>query len=159
MFFCLSRLVEVTCYGSQTSLYDLETAVPSVLKPDLIDVWVSRLKFPPNLWQQAVGEKCWLQMRRLNCCNISCSLQLHWQHKRGTKCVRRSDKNKNHWETVPSVSTMSHYTLFIAVRVTDFHIYVTEHFYFRDWQTSHSSLRWDVSVLLRNSWQVKLILF
>ena len=34
----LSRLVEVTCYGSQTSLYDLETAVPSVLKPDLIDV-------------------------------------------------------------------------------------------------------------------------
>lgn len=35
---CLSRLVEVTCYGSQTSLYDLETAVPSVLKPDLIDV-------------------------------------------------------------------------------------------------------------------------
>lgn len=38
------RLVEVTCYGSQTSLYDLETAVPSVLKPDLIDVWVSCLK-------------------------------------------------------------------------------------------------------------------
>uniref|UniRef100_A0A667Y2R7 Exportin 6 n=1 Tax=Myripristis murdjan TaxID=586833 RepID=A0A667Y2R7_9TELE len=33
----VERLVEVTCYGSQTSLYDLETAVPSVLKPDLID--------------------------------------------------------------------------------------------------------------------------
>lgn len=33
-----SRLVEVTCYGSQTSLYDMETAVPSVLKPDLMDV-------------------------------------------------------------------------------------------------------------------------
>lgn len=32
------RLVKVTCYGSQTSLYELETAVPSVLKPDLIDV-------------------------------------------------------------------------------------------------------------------------
>lgn len=34
------RLVKVTCYGSQTNLYDLETAVPSVLKPDLIDVYV-----------------------------------------------------------------------------------------------------------------------
>lgn len=34
----LVRLVKVTCYGSQTSLYELETAVPSVLKPDLIDV-------------------------------------------------------------------------------------------------------------------------
>lgn len=32
------RLVEVTCYGSQISLYDVEMAVPSVLKPDLIDV-------------------------------------------------------------------------------------------------------------------------
>lgn len=36
-FVCV-RLVKVTCYGSQTTLYDLETAVPSVLKPDLIDV-------------------------------------------------------------------------------------------------------------------------
>lgn len=35
---CPIRLVEVTCYGSQISLYDVETAVPSVLKPDLIDV-------------------------------------------------------------------------------------------------------------------------
>uniref|UniRef100_A0A3Q2R005 Exportin 6 n=1 Tax=Fundulus heteroclitus TaxID=8078 RepID=A0A3Q2R005_FUNHE len=34
----VERLVEVTCYGSQTGLYDLETAVPSVLKPDLTDV-------------------------------------------------------------------------------------------------------------------------
>uniref|UniRef100_A0A674NRY7 Exportin 6 n=1 Tax=Takifugu rubripes TaxID=31033 RepID=A0A674NRY7_TAKRU len=34
----VERLVKVTCYGSQTNLYDLETAVPSVLKPDLIDV-------------------------------------------------------------------------------------------------------------------------
>lgn len=33
-----ARLVEVTCYGSQISLYDVEMAVPSVLKPDLIDV-------------------------------------------------------------------------------------------------------------------------
>lgn len=38
VFKCVPRLVEVTCYVSQTSLYDLETAVPSVLKPDLIDV-------------------------------------------------------------------------------------------------------------------------
>lgn len=36
LLFC--RLVEVTCYGSRTTLYDLETAVPSVLKPDLTDV-------------------------------------------------------------------------------------------------------------------------
>uniref|UniRef100_A0A671WMW2 Exportin 6 n=1 Tax=Sparus aurata TaxID=8175 RepID=A0A671WMW2_SPAAU len=39
----VERLVEVTCYGSQTSLYDLETAVPSVLKPDLIDVHAQAL--------------------------------------------------------------------------------------------------------------------
>ncbi|MGH0126135.1 UNVERIFIED_CONTAM: hypothetical protein FKN15_073535 [Acipenser sinensis] len=39
----LNRLVEVTCYGSQISLYDLETAVPSVLKPDLIDVHAQSL--------------------------------------------------------------------------------------------------------------------
>uniref|UniRef100_A0A8C2XSS3 Exportin 6 n=1 Tax=Cyclopterus lumpus TaxID=8103 RepID=A0A8C2XSS3_CYCLU len=39
----VERLVEVTCYGSRTSLYDLETAVPSVLKPDLIDVHAQAL--------------------------------------------------------------------------------------------------------------------
>uniref|UniRef100_H3DNN8 Exportin 6 n=1 Tax=Tetraodon nigroviridis TaxID=99883 RepID=H3DNN8_TETNG len=39
----VERLVKVTCYGSQTSLYDLETAVPSVLKPDLIDVHAQAL--------------------------------------------------------------------------------------------------------------------
>uniref|UniRef100_A0A3Q1HEJ9 Importin N-terminal domain-containing protein n=1 Tax=Anabas testudineus TaxID=64144 RepID=A0A3Q1HEJ9_ANATE len=39
----VERLVDVTCYGSQTSLYDLETAVPSVLKPDLIDVHAQAL--------------------------------------------------------------------------------------------------------------------
>ncbi|XP_037544857.1 exportin-6 [Nematolebias whitei] len=39
----VERLVEVTCYGSQTSLYHLETAVPSVLKPDLIDVHAQAL--------------------------------------------------------------------------------------------------------------------
>uniref|UniRef100_A0A3Q1FV37 Exportin 6 n=1 Tax=Acanthochromis polyacanthus TaxID=80966 RepID=A0A3Q1FV37_9TELE len=39
----VERLVEVTCYGSQTTLYDLETAVPSVLKPDLIDVHAQAL--------------------------------------------------------------------------------------------------------------------
>lgn len=32
------RLVKVTLYGSQIKLYNIETAVPSVLKPDLIDV-------------------------------------------------------------------------------------------------------------------------
>ncbi|KAG9327929.1 hypothetical protein JZ751_017258, partial [Albula glossodonta] len=37
------KLVEVTCYGSQINLYDLETAVPSVLKPDLIDVHAQSL--------------------------------------------------------------------------------------------------------------------
>ncbi|MGH0115379.1 UNVERIFIED_CONTAM: hypothetical protein FKN15_000014, partial [Acipenser sinensis] len=39
----VERLVEVTCYGSQISLYDLETAVPTVLKPDLIDVHAQSL--------------------------------------------------------------------------------------------------------------------
>ncbi|XP_062340396.1 exportin-6 isoform X1 [Osmerus eperlanus] len=39
----VERLAEVTCYGSQISLYDLETAVPSVLKPDLIDVHAQSL--------------------------------------------------------------------------------------------------------------------
>ncbi|TWW69676.1 Exportin-6 [Takifugu flavidus] len=39
----VERLVKVTCYGSQTNLYDLETAVPSVLKPDLIDVHAQAL--------------------------------------------------------------------------------------------------------------------
>ncbi|CAG5897647.1 unnamed protein product [Menidia menidia] len=39
----VERLVEVTCYGSQMSLYDLETAVPSVLKPDLTDVHAQAL--------------------------------------------------------------------------------------------------------------------
>ncbi|XP_012676980.1 exportin-6 [Clupea harengus] len=39
----VQRLVEVTCYGSQISLYDVETAVPSVLKPDLIDVHAESL--------------------------------------------------------------------------------------------------------------------
>lgn len=38
VFFFFLRLVEVSCYGSQISLYDVEMAVPSVLKPDLIDV-------------------------------------------------------------------------------------------------------------------------
>ncbi|KAK6481864.1 exportin-6-like [Huso huso] len=39
----VERLVEVTCYGSRISLYDLETAVPTVLKPDLIDVHAQSL--------------------------------------------------------------------------------------------------------------------
>nr|XP_061805166.1 exportin-6-like [Nerophis lumbriciformis] len=39
----VERLVEMTVYGSRTSLYDLETAVPSVLKPDLIDVHAQAL--------------------------------------------------------------------------------------------------------------------
>ncbi|KAF6734552.1 Exportin-6 [Oryzias melastigma] len=39
----VERLVEVTCYGSRTTLYDLETAVPSVLKPDLTDVHAQAL--------------------------------------------------------------------------------------------------------------------
>lgn len=34
----VNRLVKVTLYGSQIKLYNIETAVPSVLKPDLIDV-------------------------------------------------------------------------------------------------------------------------
>ncbi|KAG2456057.1 XPO6 protein, partial [Polypterus senegalus] len=42
-FTVVDRLVEVTCYASQVSLYDLETAVPSVLKPDLIDVHAQSL--------------------------------------------------------------------------------------------------------------------
>ncbi|KAB0383001.1 hypothetical protein FD755_004918 [Muntiacus reevesi] len=33
----VERLVKVTLYGSQIKLYNIETAVPSVLKPDLID--------------------------------------------------------------------------------------------------------------------------
>uniref|UniRef100_A0A667Y364 Exportin 6 n=1 Tax=Myripristis murdjan TaxID=586833 RepID=A0A667Y364_9TELE len=69
----VERLVEVTCYGSQTSLYDLETAVPSVLKPDLIDShalckssdssWLSRfcchvsLKITPIFSRFQVPEK------------------------------------------------------------------------------------------------------
>ncbi|XP_021575052.1 exportin-6 [Carlito syrichta] len=36
----VERLVKVTLYGSQIKLYNIETAVPSVLKPDLIDVLV-----------------------------------------------------------------------------------------------------------------------
>ncbi|KAM6962761.1 exportin-6 [Aplochiton taeniatus] len=39
----VERLVEITCYGSQISFYDVETAVPSVLKPDLIDVQAQSL--------------------------------------------------------------------------------------------------------------------
>uniref|UniRef100_UPI00398EC4A9 exportin-6 isoform X2 n=1 Tax=Pristiophorus japonicus TaxID=55135 RepID=UPI00398EC4A9 len=39
----VERLVEVTLYGSQIKLYDMETAVPSVLKPDLIDVHAQSL--------------------------------------------------------------------------------------------------------------------
>uniref|UniRef100_A0A8C3LTZ5 Exportin 6 n=1 Tax=Chrysolophus pictus TaxID=9089 RepID=A0A8C3LTZ5_CHRPC len=36
----VERLVKVTLYGSQIKLYNIETAVPSVLKPDLIDVQI-----------------------------------------------------------------------------------------------------------------------
>ncbi|XP_068613529.1 exportin-6-like [Brachionichthys hirsutus] len=39
----VERLVKVNCYSSQTSLFDVETAVPSVLKPDLIDVHAQAL--------------------------------------------------------------------------------------------------------------------
>ncbi|CAM4336587.1 unnamed protein product [Leuciscus chuanchicus] len=39
----VQRLVEVSCYGSQISLYDVEMAVPTVLKPDLIDVHAQSL--------------------------------------------------------------------------------------------------------------------
>ncbi|XP_072125332.1 exportin-6 isoform X2 [Mobula birostris] len=39
----VERLVEVTLYGSRIKLYDMETAVPSVLKPDLIDVHAQSL--------------------------------------------------------------------------------------------------------------------
>lgn len=38
MCYFFGRLVKVTLYGSQIKLYNIETAVPSVLKPDLIDV-------------------------------------------------------------------------------------------------------------------------
>ncbi|ELK10904.1 Exportin-6 [Pteropus alecto] len=38
-----NRLVKVTLYGSQIKLYNIETAVPSVLKPDLIDVHAQSL--------------------------------------------------------------------------------------------------------------------
>ncbi|RLV89501.1 hypothetical protein DV515_00014837 [Chloebia gouldiae] len=38
-----ARLVKVTLYGSQIKLYNIETAVPSVLKPDLIDVHAQSL--------------------------------------------------------------------------------------------------------------------
>uniref|UniRef100_A0A673NAG0 Exportin-6-like n=1 Tax=Sinocyclocheilus rhinocerous TaxID=307959 RepID=A0A673NAG0_9TELE len=39
----VQRLVEVSCYSSQICLYDVEMAVPSVLKPDLIDVHAQSL--------------------------------------------------------------------------------------------------------------------
>ncbi|XP_074053478.1 exportin-6 isoform X2 [Macrotis lagotis] len=39
----VERLVKVTLYGSQIKLYNIETAVPSVLKPDLIDVHAQSL--------------------------------------------------------------------------------------------------------------------
>ncbi|KAG7492044.1 hypothetical protein MATL_G00010330 [Megalops atlanticus] len=39
----VERLAEVICYSSQISLYNLETALPSVLKPDLIDVHAQSL--------------------------------------------------------------------------------------------------------------------
>ncbi|XP_068823429.1 exportin-6 isoform X2 [Capricornis sumatraensis] len=39
----VERLVKVTLYGSQIKLYNIETAVPSVLKPDLIDVHAQAL--------------------------------------------------------------------------------------------------------------------
>ncbi|KAG8433210.1 hypothetical protein GDO86_017484 [Hymenochirus boettgeri] len=39
----VERLVEVTLYGSQIKLYNMETAVPSVLKPDLVDVHAQSL--------------------------------------------------------------------------------------------------------------------
>ncbi|XP_014398437.1 PREDICTED: exportin-6 [Myotis brandtii] len=41
--FFANRLVKVTLYGSQIKLYNIETAVPSVLKPDLIDVHAQSL--------------------------------------------------------------------------------------------------------------------
>ncbi|NWY30583.1 XPO6 protein, partial [Pheucticus melanocephalus] len=43
MCVCTPRLVKVTLYGSQIKLYNIETAVPSVLKPDLIDVHAQSL--------------------------------------------------------------------------------------------------------------------
>ncbi|NXY86450.1 XPO6 protein, partial [Alcedo cyanopectus] len=39
----VERLVKMTLYGSQIKLYNIETAVPSVLKPDLIDVHAQSL--------------------------------------------------------------------------------------------------------------------
>nr|XP_032655284.1 exportin-6 [Chelonoidis abingdonii] len=39
----VERLVKVTLYGSQIKLYNIETAVPSVLKPDLTDVHAQSL--------------------------------------------------------------------------------------------------------------------
>ncbi|MEE6497274.1 hypothetical protein FKM82_002687 [Ascaphus truei] len=39
----VERLVKVTLYGSQIKLYNMETAVPSVLKPDLVDVHAQAL--------------------------------------------------------------------------------------------------------------------
>ncbi|EPQ10243.1 Exportin-6 [Myotis brandtii] len=39
----IQELVKVTLYGSQIKLYNIETAVPSVLKPDLIDVHAQSL--------------------------------------------------------------------------------------------------------------------
>ncbi|XP_063286607.1 exportin-6 isoform X3 [Pelobates fuscus] len=39
----VERLVKVTLYGSQIKLYNMETAVPSVLKPDLVDVHAQSL--------------------------------------------------------------------------------------------------------------------
>uniref|UniRef100_A0A8C0GPM5 Exportin 6 n=1 Tax=Chelonoidis abingdonii TaxID=106734 RepID=A0A8C0GPM5_CHEAB len=41
--FFIGRLVKVTLYGSQIKLYNIETAVPSVLKPDLTDVHAQSL--------------------------------------------------------------------------------------------------------------------
>ncbi|XP_064178394.1 exportin-6-like [Anguilla rostrata] len=39
----VERLVEVACYSSQTSVHDLQTAMASVLRPDLIDVHAQSL--------------------------------------------------------------------------------------------------------------------
>lgn len=39
----VERLVEMTLYGTQTKLFAIETAAPSVLKPDLIDVHAQSL--------------------------------------------------------------------------------------------------------------------
>ncbi|XP_029431964.1 exportin-6 isoform X3 [Rhinatrema bivittatum] len=42
-FTVVGRLVKVTLYGSQIKLFNIETAVPSVLKPDLTDVHAQAL--------------------------------------------------------------------------------------------------------------------